>query len=234
MNGSINQFREFYFREQSRVPEMLSRLTLMYRAHDPGFRLDPSDQVYFSSVLYLLVRFFHPRRILQTGTLTGMSMAAMLLGADDAELETAVVTIDPEPELYGWVVRPVDLAKAVAEESGWADWVRFLKGYSGPAPQDEGDSPLPAGLVSEQQADFDMAVVDGDHAFRAALADLVGCADKLRTDGPRIVVVHDYNGIPQVRAAVDCWRLRLGNAHSALCTSTPSGVALIQLHHSTA
>lgn len=64
------------------------------------------------------------------------------------------------------------------------------------------DGPLEASLAGKA----DMAFIDGDHRYEAAIADLENC-ERLLTR-PALVAVHDYGEAnnPEVAPAVDDWR----------------------------
>lgn len=241
---SLDEFRDYFASIPAEADAWMisERVRKRYTPFAPGFEIDQVDQSHFIRLLYRLVLYFGAGRIVQTGTFTGVSAVAMLLAGEDLGRLADLVTIDPEPTDYFCTERPVDLARAVIEANHWVDRVSFLRGFSGSPPKEDppgalrdaraapgAKGSLPSGLLASSPDDFDLAVVDGDHSFRCVLEDLTFSAAKLSPAGPRLIAAHDYNGIPEVRGAVDRFRSRLTCAHRSYSTATSCGVALIQL-----
>lgn len=170
---------------------------------------DPDTGV-FLHTLYTAVRTLAPRVVVQTGTWVGFSSVAIALGLEDNG-RGVLHTIDPEPGRYFGVRNPVSTARRVVAEAGLSERVRFVAGYS-TVPGDRGRMDLPRRphwclrRLARTEPGIDLLVVDGDHTFNGCLLDLVVGAEGLAPDGPRLIVVHDYRGIPAVREAVRAWR----------------------------
>lgn len=223
---TLLEFARFEKQSGTSVYDVAQRVEAAYKFFDPNFALDPTDQVYYSYYLYQLVRFFKPRRIVQTGTFTGVSAVAMLLASFDAGSPAVIDSIDPEPNFYHHTHNPVSIARQVVAHGKWEERIHFLKGYSCAAPA--GD-PLPGNLLASLSPDYDLFLVDGDHSFKGALGDLENGMSALR-NGKGIIVVHDYNGIREVRAAVDFWRHKHpGRISHEFSTSQPCGLGIFQL-----
>jgi predicted O-methyltransferase YrrM len=184
-------------------------LARVREAYDRVHPLDLSDDdlASFVSVLYLAVRYWEPRVVVQTGTFVGTSSVALALGMSDNGHGT-LYTIDPEPGSYFGIREPVAIARAVVGAAGLASHVRFVHGYA-TLPLDRGRMSLPVAptwcLLNLPCGRYDMLVVDGDHTFRGCYLDLVHGTARLAQDGSRLVIAHDYLGIPEVRAAVSSW-----------------------------
>ncbi len=108
----------------------------------------------------------------------------------------------------------------------------FHRGYSVKAWDSERqDLPeAPEAILPElaRYRQTDLLVVDGDHTFSGTFWDLeIGCR-ALRPDGARLIHVHDYSSIPEVRKAVRTWvGLHKGETDYRVW-SRHSGFALIQ------
>lgn len=222
---SLGEYAKVQLGWQDTSASIVSEIECAYQCHNPKFKLDPNDQVHFAVALYHAVRFFQPARIIQTGTFTGVSLIAILKAARKYQLPIHITTIDPEPKQYNNVDNPVDIAREIVHREGLDPFVIFLKGYSGDKAGSDG---LPYDLLKTLPSTFDMLVVDGDHSFQGAYGDLRHGCSLLRGDGG-LVFVHDYNGIAQVKAAVDLWLNRTENIVDAIRTGSPSGLAMFQL-----
>jgi Methyltransferase domain len=226
--------RELLFRSFDRADDRNERLLQRVKAiYDPVFRCDLSDADVgtFLSFLYLCVRMFQPNVVVQTGTATGASSVAIALGLRDAG-RGVLYTIDPEPPSYFGVDQPVALARRVVERSALGDKIRFVQGYS-TMPLDAGRMFLPSAPKwrlpeLNRMVRTDMLVVDGDHTFLGCYLDLVYGAAGLASGGPRVIVCHDYLGIPDVRRAVRLWRDSQRPRDERLIPS-PCGIKFFQM-----
>ena len=221
----LNEYARYLISKENLVFPLASKVETAYRCIEKNFKLDPFDQVHFVAALYHAVQYFQPTHVIQTGTCTGVSLMAMLIAASDSGKSIHITSIDPEPDYYAFSNQPVRTARLVVRQCGFDRYVNFVKGYSGTAPP---CSPLPGNLLLSFPPSFDMLVVDGDHSFKGAYTDLTVGYDTLRGDKP-IIFVHDYNSIPEVRAAVDLWLNRSGLVFQAFKTEKPCGLAIIQV-----
>lgn len=183
------------------------------------------------SVTYLAVRFFKPRSVLQTGTFIGGTSVAIGLALKQNRFGS-LITIDPEPPEYFGVPNPVSVARRIALESGLEKQIEFVRGYS-TMPLDGKRQKLVAGPTWQidriaRKAPYDMLVVDGDHTFLGCYMDLVHGVSGLSAQGPRLMIVHDYVGIPEVRSAVDRWMASRPSAPREVLTSA-CGIFLAQV-----
>jgi predicted O-methyltransferase YrrM len=191
------------------APALFARVGRAFGVGPDAVDLDPDTGV-FLHTLYTAVRVLRPRVVVQTGTWVGFSTVAIALGLEDNGLGV-LHTIDPEPAWYFGVHAPVSTARRVAAESGLDHRIRFVAGYS-TLPGDGGRMDLPERphwclrSLAGAERGIDLLVIDGDHTFRGCLLDLLTGSAELSPDGPRLVVVHDYRGIPDVREAVRAWR----------------------------
>jgi hypothetical protein len=129
------------------------------------------------------------------------------------------------------VRRPVNIARWAVRRAGLAEQVHLVPGYS-TLPGDAGRMELPPAPRWRLRAlpcpgGWDLLVVDGDHTFQGCYLDLVHGAAGLAPGGPRVVVVHDYLGISDVRRAVRSWRGRRRGAEFHVVPSR-CGTALIR------
>ena len=225
---------ELLFRSFDSAGDRNERLLRRVREiYDPIFRCDlrGGDIGTFLSFLYLCVRLFRPRVVVQTGTAAGTSSVAIALGLRDGE-QGVLYTIDPEPPHYFGVDHPVSVAKRVAAHAGLGDRIRFVRGYS-TMPLDAGRMFLPTAPTWRLPAinrtlRTDMLVVDGDHTFLGCYLDLVYGAEGLAADGPRVIVCHDYLGISAVRQAVRRFRDSQNPSVERLIPS-PCGIKFFQM-----
>jgi methyltransferase family protein len=164
--------------------------------------VEDDDLEAFLGLLYTAVRAYRPRVVVQTGTFVGASAAAIGFGlADNGSGE--LYTIDPEPPQYFGVREPVEIARRLVATAGLDRCVHLVRGYATVA-LDGNRMQLPVAPLwrIDVVPPADVLVVDGDHTYEGCLLDLVHGAQALAHDGPRLVVVHDYLGIPTVRDAV--------------------------------
>ena len=225
---SLDDFLGFYRAEGA--DDLVARVCEAYERVHP-LEVNDVDLVTFLNVLYLTVRYWRPKAVVQTGTFVGTSSVAIALGLADNGHGT-LFTIDPEPRSYFDVREPVAIARAVIGVAGLGPYVHFIRGYSTMALDGERMALpvaptwcLPALSCSGR---YDMLVVDGDHTFRGCYLDLVHGAAGLASTGSRLVIVHDYLGIPEVRAAVCAWTGEALPAEQRVVPS-PCGIALMRL-----
>lgn len=227
--NDVTEFSHHLISRTSETQDIARRVQDQYRqTHDPEFTLDPLDQVHYVAALYHAVRFFQPERVLQIGTFTGVSLVAMLTAASDCDLPIEVTTIDPEPEQYFMTRRPVQIARKVVEANRYDRRVRFIQGYSCAASEKNG---APEHMLAKLDASYHMLVVDGDHSFRGAYNDLKIGESKLENNSG-VVIVHDYNGIPEVRAAVDLWINQSKCVQHAFSTEHRCGLVVAKVEDS--
>jgi predicted O-methyltransferase YrrM len=189
------------------------------------------DVSIFLAVLYRAVRYFRPRRVVQTGTATGASAVAIGLGLLDNQAGR-LVTIDPEPPAYFGVERPVDVARAAVARAGLSEIVHFEQGYSTLA-LDAGRMQLPPAAswrlpAVTAAAPADVIVVDGDHTPLGAHLDLTYGSRGLAADGPGLIVCHDYRSIGAVRDAFHAW-VDLVHPRFVHVVDSPCGIAIAQV-----
>ncbi|HEX2095314.1 MAG TPA: class I SAM-dependent methyltransferase [Longimicrobiaceae bacterium] len=194
--------------ERFRGPALAARVGKAFGVDPEAVSADPDTGV-FLHTLYAAVRTLKPQVVVQTGTWVGFSTVAIALGLEDNG-SGVLHTIDPEPALYFGVRDPVSKARGAVSAAGLAGRVRFVAGYSTiPGDGDRMDLPERPNWrlrhLARAENGFDLLVIDGDHTFNGCLLDLVVGAAGLAPDGPRLVVVHDYSGIPAVRRAVKVW-----------------------------
>ena len=215
----------------SRLPHVMARIKRIYDAVWPCDQSDADLQT-FASFLYLAVRVFRPRVVIQTGTAVGTSTVALALALREAS-GGHLYTIDPEPDSYMGVANPVDHARAAVSRAGLARLVTFVRGYS-TLPLDAGRIRLPKEVPKwclpriAKRAAADVLVVDGDHTFLGCHLDLVHGEAALAKDGPRVIICHDYLGIFDVRRAVQLWRGSRTPRFERVIPS-PCGIKFVQL-----
>jgi hypothetical protein len=223
---SLDLFLRAY-RSRRRDAPLLARVRAIFAQVSP-LRLEDDDLESFLSLLYRAVRWYRPRTVVQTGTFVGASALAIAMGLEDNG-EGELYTIDPEPPEYFAIREPVEIARRALVVSGLDSRVRLVRGYSTLALDSE-RMRLPVVPLWRLGAvpPADVLVVDGDHTFDGCLLDLIHGADRLAEDGPHLIVVHDYLGIPEVRGAVRAW-LRDRRPKELKIVPTPCGVALIRV-----
>jgi predicted O-methyltransferase YrrM len=213
-------------RMEARVVDQLSKRGALRH----GGSVEDVDLRVFLAFLYHLVRHYQPLTVVQVGTFVGASAAAIALGLRDNR-RGRLFTIDPEPREYFFVQHPVSIARRVLHEAGLARYVRFVRGYS-TVPGDHGRMRLPRRplwrLIRAVPATYDILVVDGDHTFAGCYCDLLYGALRLAASGPRLIVVHDYLGIADVRRAVRLWR-RTHLPSALRVVPSPCGIAILKV-----
>lgn len=141
--------------------------------HDAPAWLTPSERL----LIYTTVFGLQPQRVLEIGTLHGGS-AAIICAALDAVGRGKLVCVDPKPDI-------------------WIDWstvahrATLLTGYS------------PAILPEAQKAvggNFDLAYIDGGHAYEEVRADTLGVLPYMAPDS--YLLFHDAHH-PPVKEALD-------------------------------
>lgn len=230
MKRDLNKFVNYFHLTKFLCPQMLKRIEKIYSKFWP-LTLSDKDIRIFLSVLYLATRYFKPRVVVQTGTFIGTSSIAVALALEES-LAGLLYTIDPDPPRYFGVSEPVSIARAAAKQGGLDGKICFIKGYS-TVPSDRGRMKLvPASTWQLKKiaykTSYDMLVVDGDHTFLGCYFDLIYGTPGLALDGPRVIVVHDYLGIPEVNNALKKWRSLFRN-HIMKVVPSPCGIALLQL-----
>jgi predicted O-methyltransferase YrrM len=193
--------------------------------------LADTDVSIFLTVLYRMVRYFCPRRVVQTGTATGASAVAIGFGLRDNGVGH-LVTIDPEPPSYFGVQNPVAVARAAVTRARLDDVVQFDRGYS-TIPLDGRRMTLPDAPrwrlpASRGPSGADLVVIDGDHTPVGAHLDLVYGTRVLAADGPGLIVCHDYRSIAAVRTAFDVWAEHVRPRFIHVIPS-PCGIAIAQM-----
>lgn len=230
MVGQLDKFVDFFHLTQSSASGMLERVQELYSKVWPC-SIDNDDVQLFLGILYLATSFFKPRFTLQTGTFVGSSSLAIGIAMKQNGWGR-LYTIDPEPPHYFGVAEPVAIAKRVIRDAQLEDQVCFLKGYS-TIPLDSTRLKLvkrPRWQLSKiaRMSSFDMLVIDGDHTFLGCYLDLVHGSSGLDKNGPRLIIIHDYLGIPEVQQAVNKWRRQTGSVTMRVIPSA-CGIALVQL-----
>lgn len=230
VNRHLDEFVDLFHTDQDQMSGMLETVQDLYAKVWP-VSLDDEDIKQFLSLLYLATSYFKPRLTLQTGTFVGSSSLAIGLAMKQNGLGR-LYTIDPEPPEYFGVLNPVSIAKRVVRDGELEEQVCFLKGYS--------TIPLDATRIKlikrprwqlpkiARMASFDMLVIDGDHTFLGCYLDLVYGSNGLEKNGPQVIIIHDYLGIPEVRLAVDKWRAETSSIKMRVIPSS-CGIALVQL-----
>lgn len=226
----LDHFVSYYRMSANARNRMLRKLRNLYHSVWPC-DLQDSDLISFLSVIYLAVRFFRARIVVQTGTFVGTSSVSIALALQENECGH-LYTIDPEPPCYFGVFNPVTVAREVVARAGFTKRVHFVKGYS-TVPGDAGrmrlvSAPTMQLLAVAHQTRFDMIVVDGDHTYQGCYLDLYHGSCGLNAAGPRIIVVHDYLGISDVKRATRIWRSEQKALRMKVVPS-PCGIALLQL-----
>ena len=222
-------FRSFCATAREGTP-LLRRIAAAYG--ELGERVVADDDVrLFVTFLYQCARHFRPRIVVQTGTAAGTSSVALGLALRDNGSGT-LLTIDPEPPEYFGVPEPVAIAREAVSRAGLDHVVRFVRGYS-TIPLDAGRMTLPRAarwrLASLRgQPGVDMLVVDGDHTFLGCYLDLHYGHACLAPDGPRVIVCHDYCGIPEVKQAIKRWERTVRPRDMRLVPS-PCGIRFLQV-----
>jgi predicted O-methyltransferase YrrM len=212
------------------------RIEALYRENGVEMHTDPIDQQQYLSALYTIVKFTDARHVIETGTFIGCTTAAMACAMNDLDSGGVIETIDPAPSRYGGfdVKNPVSIASRVLIRA-FSDRVILHRGYSVQAWDDSRNElpEVPQGILTElalKPPKTDFLLIDGDHSYAGAYWDLtVGCRT-LRPDGPRLVFVHDYHSIAEVRQAVRDWRRRNHPWIVFRAYSKNSGFALMQCH----
>jgi predicted O-methyltransferase YrrM len=100
-------------------------------------------------ILFNMVRYYRPKRILELGTCLGVGTATLGKAADS---DTQITTIEGSRSLY-------DFTKSYYSEQTMPENVRFIRG--------DFDEVLP-GILSAMP-EVDLAVVDGNHTYEATL-----------------------------------------------------------------
>jgi predicted O-methyltransferase YrrM len=212
------------------------RIEAIYRENGIEMTTDPIDQQQYLSALFTIVKLIDARHIIETGTFVGCTTAAMACAMNDLHSDGVIETIDPAPWQYGGFDRkdPVAIAEQVLRQA-FSNRVILHRGYSVQT-WDESRNELPdvpRGVLAElalQPPKTDFLLIDGDHSYQGAWWDLkIGCRT-LRPDGPRLVFVHDYHSISDVRQAVRDWHRRNQPWIVFRAYSKNSGFALMQCH----
>lgn len=231
MSKTLTDFVKYYHLNQYRSPEMLEWIESIYNKFHP-VKIHDQDLKQFLTVIYLAVRFFKPKNVIQTGTFTGLSSMAIAKGFKENK-HGLLYTIDPEPPAYFGIDNPVNIAREAVSSAQLQSEVILVKGYS-TVPNDESRMDLVPGKswclteIAEKVA-YDMMVIDGDHTFLGCFNDLYYGAAGLSIKGPRLMIVHDYLGIPAVKEAVRKWKSSHNSVEIKIVPS-PCGIALIRLN----
>ncbi len=230
VNLQLDAFLDFFYRDRDRVSGMLETVQKLY-AKVWNCSLDDEDVRLFLGVLYLATSYFKPRLALQTGTFVGSSSLAMGLAMKRNGMGR-LYTIDPEPPEYFGVSNPVAIARRVVRDAQLEEQVCFLRGYS-TVPLDSARIKLikrPRWQLPKiaRMTSFDMLVIDGDHTFQGCYMDLVYGSNGLDKNGPQLIIIHDYLGIPEVQKAVNKWRSETSSVQMRVIPCS-CGIALVQL-----
>jgi predicted O-methyltransferase YrrM len=141
--------------------------------HEAPAWLTPSERL----TIYSLVFSMEAERVLEIGTLHGGSAQIICAAMDDVG-RGSLVCVDPNPDI--WI-----------EWESVAHRATMLKGYS------------PAVLPKAREiagGDFDLAYIDGGHAYDEVRADVLGVLPFMRPDS--YMLFHDAHH-PPVREALD-------------------------------
>jgi hypothetical protein len=212
------------------------RIEAIYRKQGVEMTTDPIDQQFYLSALYTIIKAIDARHVIETGTFAGYSTAAMACAMNDLHTDGVIESIDPAPPRYGGfdLNNPVSVASRVLIRS-FPHRVILHRGYSVQAWDDSRNAlpQVPQGILTDlasRKPKTDFLLVDGDHSYPGAYWDLkVGCRS-LKPDGPRLIFVHDYHSIPDVRQAVRDWRRQNDQWIVFRAYSKNSGFALLQCH----
>jgi hypothetical protein len=212
------------------------RIERIYRESGAEMTTDPTDQQFYLSTLFTIIKAIDARHVIETGTFVGCSTAVMACAMDDLNTDGVIETIDPAPPRYGGfdVRDPVSVANRVLM-GHFAHRVILHRGYSVSAWDDSRNElpSAPQGILTQLasgQAKTDLLLIDGDHSYPGAYWDMkIGCRT-LRPDGPRLIFVHDYHSIPDVRQAVRDWRMQNSQWVELRAYRKNSGFALMQCH----
>ena len=212
------------------------RIEALYRENGVEMTTDPIDQQQYLSALYTTIQFIDARHVIETGTFIGCTAAAMACAMNDLHSGGVIETIDPAPSRYGGfdLKDPVSIATRVLTRM-FSDRVILHRGYSVQAWDDSRNElpQVPRGILTGlalRPPKTDLLLIDGDHSYAGAYWDLkVGCRT-LRPDGPRLIFVHDYHSIAEVRQAVRDWRRQNHPWITFRAYSKNSGFALMQCH----
>ena len=231
MRRTLDDFVKYYHLNAYQNTAMLDWIKNVYQPVLPVTITD-GDLPQFLSVIYSCVRYYKPEVVVQTGTFIGTSSLAIAKSCKDNK-KGVLFTIDPEPPAYFGVDEPVQIARRAVSHAQLQDSVHFLKGYS-TVPNDRERMFLVPGeewLLKEiaEKCSYDILVVDGDHTFEGCFNDLYYGAAGLSSKGPRLIIVHDYLGIPSVKQAVRHCRQYFKSFDMKVVPS-PCGIALIQLN----
>ncbi len=226
----IKEFQEYCSSLDDPSEKLLAEIYSLYEGKWPISLKDPDLRTLLTTI-YRATSYFRPRNVLQTGTFLGTSSVAVAIGLEETS-KGMLYTIDPEPPEYFRVDNPVDAARNVIGSSRLAPYVKFIRGYS-TIPLDATRIDLiPAPHWQLQaagaEAEFDLYIIDGDHTHWGCFLDLMYGVTLMAKDGPGIILVHDYLGIPDVRNAVDEFRRHYPKTMMRVVPS-PSGIAIIQL-----
>lgn len=132
-----------------------------------------------------------PKKILEIGTRTGISLCQLLSGYIDNSVIEEIVCIDPFNDGF---ISPALVKKSLNYLNLPADKVDFKVGLS----QDV----LPGLITSGRK--FDYILVDGDHSKITAGQDLEAAHELLETGG--IIVFDDISDAPGECALIDVWK----------------------------
>jgi len=152
-------------------------------------RLHPQDQPAPATwrpcyeVKFALARLIRPRSILEIGVRAGYSALAFLTACPEA----SYVGIDNNGDMHGGFRGALDHARELLAPFQ-AVLLEMTSAAYGEQLRHDPD-----------QSAFDLVHVDGDHSLAGCLADL-RLADRLQ---PRVILVDDVLGIPEVQSACD-------------------------------
>jgi hypothetical protein len=196
--------------------------------------LDKGDQEHYLSAVYSITKMIKPSRVIQTGTFIGGTLISILAAFNNLNINGTIDTIDPEPVFYGdgIIQNPVKIARATISKNNLSHMVNFYRGYSVKA-WDKGrlDLPdVPEGVLYNlsQKRFADFLIVDGDHTFEGTFWDLEIGSRALRKDGARLIFVHDYASIPNVKEAIRSWKRLHGNKLLFRVNKERNGFAIFQ------
>ncbi len=132
-----------------------------------------------------------PKKILEIGTRTGISLCQLLSAYIDNSVIEEIICIDPFNDGY---ISPALVKKNLNYLNLPADRVQFITGFS--------QEVLPSMIEAEKK--FDYILVDGDHSKVTAGQDLEAAHQLLESGG--IIVFDDISDAPGECALIDVWK----------------------------
>jgi hypothetical protein len=187
-------------------------IEMIYKNAGLDIFLDKGDQEHYLSAIYSITKMIRPARVIQTGTFIGGTLLSVLVAFKEFNIDGIIDTIDPEPSFYGEgiIKNPVNIIRTTIDKNNLSNMVKFHRGYSVKAWDSQRlELPdVPEGVLYHLSgtAFADFLIVDGDHTFEGTFWDLEIGFRSLKKNGARMIFVHDYASIPEVRNAIKCWK----------------------------